>query len=994
MKKIEFQKNKAFINDAKRKIHFITNPKKLFFRKSNEKKFNNTAFFDYNNPYLNNSLNKIDLKENSILVHRINKINTPKKIFTKKSGYKSKINRSRPHSSNVKSLPKLIKKNSNNIFPSFIPINYLNLEIEKLNQEKYQLNKLVKNLEKDLILLKKQNVEKDELLNKKEKEINDLIITNNMILDEDNENKYNYLNNNSFINENKIYNLLNNPSFNLYLKIKKEIKNYNNEIKIEEEKIRELKHSNLYTKTYEYFIEKNLLELQIKKISSLLNNSLMIKENNEKKIQELYYLEKKIDVQGKILKELKKKQLYLDEDQNFLEKEINNIKYILIINKEKVDKNKKEIKFLIKKNNILQKNDQTIKLNFVLQKNGKNANSSYLKKITDLKKNVHFFKKQNIYNESIINKLKEQKKNILESLNFSKNLKISSSFLSLTQINNKEKLLNKENNIGKIEKQNMKEEEKNENNIYKNIKILNDEHTVNDLQIAYKKLKEKEKLMEKRYNESKEKIRQINEYIQQEQNINNGNNINIDGENDLNQIEFGIDENNPYYTDNEENQPQITNKYTSTQFNQFTYILFKNFEAKGVVSVESKNKIIEPFMKIVDDNKVDFVEYPSKQFEFIVEEFTKIILNSINSDNEFNHSLTKIFISALLINSGCFTQKLIEYFNILFSYTRNYSIEEDKYLMKLKSKYSKPIIYLIDCINNYLKIENKEEKLKNYLPLIIIKEIIEGNNIELKDKYIEFLFYYLKKYNDTNAKLDELKYSLLNDFLDKDNVNQISKIVIESNKRDEINNKSNINIITSKEKKDESKTINKDNQENQENHNNNEINNEKIINNDTNNKIINLSDNNNFNEHPNLSDNKEIIKDTNLSYSNTDINKDKNNKKKRKEEKNSKMEDSMTEITNEEYIKQISDAIKIMKNGLKKKNINFLEFIEGIKQAIQLDNKTIECFTIDDFNEKLKEIGIIFSDLKLSCLCSKYSLPNELRIIEVKNMEQDFNLDD
>ena len=562
----------------------------------------------------------------------------------------------------------------------------------------------------------------------------------------------------------------------------------------------------------------------------------------------------------------------------------------------------------------------------------------------------------------------------------------------MTQINNKEKLLNKENNIGKVEKQNIKEEEKNENNMYKNIKMLTDEQTINDLQITYKKLKEKEKLVEKKYNESKEKIRQINEYIQQEQNINNGNNINIEGENDINQIEFGIDEDNPYYTDSEENQPEITNKFTSTQFNQFTYVLFKNFEAKGVVSDESKNKIIEPFLKIVDDNKIDFVEYPSKQFEFIVEAFTKIILNSINSDNEFNHSLTKIFISALLINSGCFTKKLIEYFNILFSYTRDYLIEEDKYLMKLKSKYSKSIIYLIDCINNYLKNENKKEKLKNYFPLIIIKEIIEGNNIQLKDKYVEFLFYYLKKYNDTNAKLDELKYSLLNDFLDKDNANQVSKRVIEANQKDEINNKSNFNIITNKEKKNESKTIN--NKDNQENQNSNEINNEIIINNNSNNKIINLSDNNNFNEHPNLSDNKEIIKDTNLSYSNTDINKDKNNKKERKEEKNSKMEDSMTEITNEEYIKQINDAIKIMKKGLKKKNTNFLEFIEDIKQAIQLDNKTIECFTIDDFNEKLKQIGIIFSDLKLSCLCSKYSLPNELRIIEVKNMEQDFNSDD
>ena len=105
------------------------------------------------------------------------------------------------------------------------------------------------------------------------------------------------------------------------------------------------------------------------------------------------------------------------------------------------------------------------------------------------------------------------------------------------------------------------------------------------------------------------------------------------------------------------------------------------------------------------------------------------------------------------------------------------------------------------------------------------------------------------------------------------------------------------------------------------------------------------------------------------------------------------MEDSMTEITNEEYIKQINDALKIIKNGIMKKNKTFTEFIDDIKQVIQIDNKNIECFTIDDFNEKLKEIGIMLSDLKLSCICSKYSLPNELRIIIVKNLEEDINKD-
>ena len=99
----------------------------------------------------------------------------------------------------------------------------------------------------------------------------------------------------------------------------------------------------------------------------------------------------------------------------------------------------------------------------------------------------------------------------------------------------------------------------------------------------------------------------------------------------------------------------------------------------------------------------------------------------------------------------------------------------------------------------------------------------------------------------------------------------------------------------------------------------------------------------------------------------------------------------MTEITNEEYIKQLSDCIKLIRNGLTRKKISFDEFIREIKQEIEIENSIIECMTIDDFNEILKRIGIVFSDLKLSCLCSKYSLPNELRLIEIKKLREDIN---
>ena len=964
MKKIDIHKHKKYKNIDETKIqkYILKNPKKIFRKNSGEKIFNNTAFYNYSNPYLNNSFNKFELKENSKIDVPKERIISPKKIFTKINTYKSKMSNTRPQSSTGKQLPILL---NSNIFPGFSPSNYLSLETEKLNQEKIQLNKLIKKLKTELYFLKKENEEKDELLNNKEEEINKIIINNNMIFGEEQNEKIKEKKNVG-IEDNT---LQNNSAYNLYLKIKKEINNFNNEIKEEEDKIKRLKHSIYYTKMYENNIESNVLEDHINQINSLMNSALKTREINGEKLKELYNINYKINIQKNIINELGKKQKYLYEDKDYLENEIKTIKNNLTNKKDQVIKNKKEIITLKKKNYNLT-NDQVIKSQVYIHKNNNSqisVNSLYLQKITELKKIIYFYKNQNKYNESVIEKLKTQKKSLLESIKLAENIKYSSSFLSLKLNNNN----NKTNDKNK-ENENINKEE---SNVNEKENTSNDEEKINQLRIRYKKVKDEEKRLEEKYKECQQKIKQLNEYIIQ-QNMNNENNNegNIDDEKGQNQIEFGIDENNPYYTDNEDNQPDVHNKFTTSQFNQFTYILFKNFEAKNIVSDESKNKIIVPFIKLADDNKLNMVQYPSDQFDFVSEEYTKIILNSINSENNYNHLLTKIFVSALLFNSGCLIQKLVEYFNILFSYTRNYINEEEKYLDKLRNKYKEEIKNLIICINNYLENDKKEKKYEmfpTYFPLIKIKELIEKNNITLKDKYVEFLFYYLKKFNDNQAKLDELKYSLLNDILNDKNI-KINENKEEENKQEKNDINTN-NIINDKKENNENITNanniedgNKDNNDNQNNEDNtNKENKEK--NNDKE-FIENINDNNNIEE-----------------------DKTKNINTEKKSENNSKLEDSMTEITNDEYIKQLNDAIKLIKNGLKKKKFNFKDFIRDIKQNIEIENNIIECFTIDDFNEKLKRIGVVFSDLKLSCLCSKYSLPNELRLIEVKKLEEDIN---
>lgn len=964
MKKIEEKNQKYFQNNTESKLFkkFIQNPKRLFHKNSSEKRINNTTlhslYFDKKNSFLNDSYNKCDFRENKIVDTYTDRVFSPKKTI---HNYLSKIyknsNGSKTDRNTFNHLPKLMKKSNYETTNDKSGSNSLkNLEIERLNQEKNQLNRLIKSLKRELFLLKKDNQEKDEILNSKEKEITEIINYTNMKSDD----YFLQSHNNTLQFFEEIF-TQNKNSFNLYLKIKKEIKNFNNEIELEQKKIKELKRSVYFTKMKEIKSEYNLLKQQINKISSLIEIAYKTKENNIKELEQYYDLEHKINVQKKLLIESNQKQKHLNEEKEKLNKEIKNIKLNIATGEDKINKNKKELNLLLNKNNNLSK-DEVIKSKIYIKTDDNNSitlKSLYLNKISKLKKNVNFYKNQKNYNELFLTKIKEQKKSLIESINLNSNIKYDKKFLTLIQKIIKEKESKIQNNIIIPDNDNEKDKDQNigdnkNNNNNQNLTIDN-EQKLNNLRKKYKKLKNDEEIIKEKYLNYRERMEQILGYYNQ-QNIYNENNnyINIQDEYGQNQIEFGIDTNNPYYTENEENQPDINKKFTSTQFNHFTYILFKSFEAKGIVSDEAKDKIINPFTKFANDKKLTIIEYPSDNFDLITEEYTKIILNSINSENNYNHSLTKIFISALLINSGCFVQKLIQNFDILYSYTKNYMINEEKYLTKLRNKYKEQVKQLYLCIDKHLKEEWKKNNYNNfpvYFPLIKIKELIELNNINIKDKYVEFLFYYLKKYNDNEAKLDDLKYNLLKEILEGNSHND--KV---SDKNLDVLNDENYN--QNEFIQDDKNVENKENKENKE------------------------------------AKNNEIIEELNESRDNKDmkeINKEKNITEERKKENYSSKDDSITEITNEEYKKNLKDSINLIKKGLDKNKTNFNELIKNIVKNTKVDKNRTEYITIDDLNTKLREIDVLLSDLELSCLCNKYSIPNDLRLLNLKLLEEDIN---
>ena len=885
------------------------------------------------------------------------------------------------------SFRKLKFKKSRNKNDKKIKYNYFNIEKEKLYQETNQIRKVAKILTKNLLNLKHENLMKDKQINIKQKKINDFILSNNDSLFEtniylnnnirdnnnnnnnnnndinnvlkdsnvnnNNNSQYDIGSNNSSINNNNINisiysnpannnnnNNINSPTGNLYNKIKKEIKQMNTEIKTEKEKYEKIKKSLYLTKMNELSFESALLEEQIKKINSFITKAFEIQEENLKKRQEFINLRENIEKQENIIKNMTERAKILDKEEVRMTKELEKGKKNLVLKGQKIKINKKRLKILKERNNNLFKNINDINQPYVVKNdhNHVEIKSYFTGKISQLNKLINFFNHQNKYYVQEMNKLKDRH----------------------------QKLVNEEKKKdGKFEKK--------EPDVFSSKSIVSDNEKLEHLRGMYKEKVAEAKELEKKLILYQNKLKEIE---------------NPDGDmGDGNQIEFGIDGENPYYTDNNENSPEVSNKFTSWQFNQFTYILFKNFESKGISYEESKTKVINPFIDFNNKNNFSNIVYPSNEFDLIVEGYTKIIMEVLNfTNNNYNYTLTKIFVSALFFNSECDVNKLIEYFNILFSYTINYSLEEEKYINKLQTKYQEQTKKLISCIKDNIP-NGPNAKREKYIHLLRMKELLEHNDINLKDKYIEFIFYYMKKFEDQEAKLGDLKYSLLNDIIPGEFEYSFKNEDKNKDNDNDNNNNNDNNEISIKEKEDINlDNLNKGKEKEKE---------KEKLKGDKNKKrkIDEEIDFDNLNENENINDNeferKEIksVTEDNLSQKHNKNKIDKNDKENSDDMEED--EDSMTEITNEEYVKQLTEAITLIEKGIKEANTNFTDLMVNVVQKRKITGNYYECITIEDFNDQLKSINVILSDLKLSCLCSKYSIPNELRLIDKNKIEKD-----
>ena len=452
------------------------------------------------------------------------------------------------------------------------------------------------------------------------------------------------------------------------------------------------------TQINEYVISNEIIEEQINKISALIQNAKEIKKEKKENVIQYNQIKLNIENQNLILKQMNNEIDDLNQEEKKLNFEIKEMKNKILKEKIKIDNNKNIVISLKKQNiNLLKETKKTH------SKFSTSNSKNYISEICEIKKGINHYKK-----------------------------KIKISNITLSQLKTENEKLKKLNN------ENLQLSQNTSIIITNSMKQNSDDERIKNLQESLQNSKLIEKELENQLLIYQNKLNEL-----QNENYNE-------------QIEFGIDSNNPYFSSNEENNPIETSKLTSIQFNQFTYILFKNFEAKNINLENNNSKFIDELINNAnkEEEQIEEVDINSESFISIVNKFCNSISDVLNCGNEYNIKMLKIFIGALLFNSGGSIVKLSEYFTVLFSYTKIYQKElENKLIERINRKYKDNAELLLKLIN--------EQNINgnDYISLLEVKDIIDNNNIELKDKYIEFIFYIMKKFDDKNAKLSDLKIS-------------------------------------------------------------------------------------------------------------------------------------------------------------------------------------------------------------------------------------------
>ena len=656
---------------------------------------------------------------------------------------------------NINSIVIIRKKSLNN---SANKKNHYKIEIEKLYDQNVHYKKTIKKLLSEINEIKNELDKKQKILSSVNKEIEELIKENKE------ESEFNMEQNplNEPFNEQGKYSLIK--------KMKNKIKEAEKGLSEEILRNKNLRKDKKFTKFNELEIEKKIINEQNNKIQSLIENSLEMKSNHDKELYQNGIFNNGLESQKTIIYNFMKKFQNLAEEEKKLQDEI--AKYEKIINKTSNRVNIVKLKqiSLQNQNKKLTKEREEFKNK---NKNKENLDNFHL--LEELKKRLSDAK-----NDYKYNKLKHKKTNE-KLINIKKNL--NENIKQYKRVENRSPLLEENNKI-------------NDGYIIKE----NNEEYINKLKAVYQENRDKENELEKYLFLYQEAI----------QKMNNGENINIEDirnnilriinkvdmnnnkANSLN-MDFVLSENNPYFSNIEGNEPLSTGKFNNEQFGQFTYILFKNFEAKKIDYDKAQKHIISPLINFYQINKNDSDSNLIQ--EKLSSKFAEIILNVLKSNNGKDKSMLKIYFNAIYCDQMITSEEtndnsdkmdlISNYFLSLFNYIHIYEEKEESDIIKrLKSKYNSQLVKLQKLIKEYISKNKDKKENNNYISIKEIKYILDNNNdAKIRGKYIEFIIYYMKQFDDENSSLFDLNVERIENILEEplENDGNINKNDINNN---------------------------------------------------------------------------------------------------------------------------------------------------------------------------------------------------------------------
>ena len=336
------------------------------------------------------------------------------------------------------------------------------------------------------------------------------------------------------------------------------------------------------------------------------------------------------------------------------------------------------------------------------------------------------------------------------------------------KINNdsKEDILNKNINVEEANEENNKSQNNEEQNLFNK-----DTNEINNNTNNNKDNKDIINDINKEINDNntiKEESKQEKETAKNDLQIPDINNKNKNNEIINNN---SINNNTKFSNISIKDKPEKKLPITNDEFSEFTFILVKNLEAKKINEELARQKIII----------VPTKDQMEKQT--FIDQMSFNIMKAIHCENKDSLEKVKTWLNSFLTMCDDDQKKMTESFLSLFKEVNIYNSEKELMFSKKIKK------YLFKKNPDFPK---KLELYRNkYITFQFLKKLIEEQNIELKDEYSQYLFYELKKFEDPQATIQELKVENL--FKIFENSQNDSKMEEES--EIEITNEQYVNII-------------------------------------------------------------------------------------------------------------------------------------------------------------------------------------------------------